>query len=355
MAPAYGSGARAPRPRPPAIMSHPPPATHAQRLVYLDGWRGLSILLVLAGHFLPGVERLAGVGVQLFFALSGRLMADILFVERFPLAAFYRRRISRVYPGLVGFVLLAFLALRGAELAFTGSTAAAALSFTLNYAMAFGTVAPAVENLWSLCVEEHAYLLLGGLALLLRRRSGLNPVWPLLAVAGLSLADGLASVLVLHQGGPRAYWRTDTELAPIFLAAAAYLALRGRKLPAWTPLAAVLAAAVAAAGPPLTAYALTPALLAVAVASLDAASDLVRKALSWAPLTALGAWSYSIYLWQHPFYRLALGGALAWWAALGLALAAGLASFQLIEQPARRWLNARWTGGRGAPRPAEAI
>jgi peptidoglycan/LPS O-acetylase OafA/YrhL len=32
-----------------------------------------------------------------------------------------------------------------------------------------------------------------------------------------------------------------------------------------------------------------------------------------------------------------------------LGLVAGLASFHLIEQPARRWLNANWRGPQPAP------
>ncbi|MBB6484382.1 acyltransferase family protein [Rhizobium lusitanum] len=60
----------------------------------LDGWRGLAILIVLTGHFggdtvLPG---LASAGVDLFFVLSGRLMAEILFVRKIPLRLFFFRR-----------------------------------------------------------------------------------------------------------------------------------------------------------------------------------------------------------------------------------------------------------------------
>jgi peptidoglycan/LPS O-acetylase OafA/YrhL len=52
------------------------------RLAYLDGWRGLSIALVLIGHFVPvpGIN-LGVLGVEFFFVLSGRLMAEILFIE----------------------------------------------------------------------------------------------------------------------------------------------------------------------------------------------------------------------------------------------------------------------------------
>jgi len=69
----------------------------------LDGWRGLAILIVLTGHFggyrvLPD---LAPTGVNLFFVLSGRLMAEILFVRKTPLGPFFFHRFSRVYPGLL--------------------------------------------------------------------------------------------------------------------------------------------------------------------------------------------------------------------------------------------------------------
>src|SRR5215468_5050609 len=73
---------------------------------YLDGWRGAAIGSLLVGHFtpLPGID-FGRVGVELFFVLSGRLMADILFVRNFALPAFFRRRISRIWPALVLYVL----------------------------------------------------------------------------------------------------------------------------------------------------------------------------------------------------------------------------------------------------------
>ena len=82
-----------------------------QHLDYLDGWRGLAVSLVLLGHFglddvLPGTSVL---GVDFFFVLSGRLMAEILFVQRSPLPTFFFRRFSRIYPGLLVFVLGASL------------------------------------------------------------------------------------------------------------------------------------------------------------------------------------------------------------------------------------------------------
>jgi peptidoglycan/LPS O-acetylase OafA/YrhL len=208
---------------------------------HLDGWRGLSLLLVLMGHFVQGNVHVAVFGVYLFFALSGRLMAEILFVDGMRLGEFYRRRLSRIYPALLVFVLFAALALQATDLAIDGPSIAAALTFTLNYRLAAWHSAFPIENLWSLCIEEHAYVLLGLVALAVRSRR-LDPVKALLGVAALSLADGWISLLVFHQQGRTVYWRTDTQLAPIFLAAAAYLLTRGRTLPTWVPLAALVTA-----------------------------------------------------------------------------------------------------------------
>ena len=99
-----------------------PALEHVQqrsRLAYLDGWRGLSITLVLIGHFfpVPGIN-LGVLGVEFFFVLSGRLMAEILFIERYPLKKFFKRRFSRIYPALLVYVLVTMVALSGSFIAF---------------------------------------------------------------------------------------------------------------------------------------------------------------------------------------------------------------------------------------------
>jgi Acyltransferase family len=87
-----------------------PPGERGGRIGYLDGWRGIAIVLVLLGHFAPvDAANLGTLGVDFFFVLSGRLMAEILFIKRVSLPAFYLRRFSRVYPGLLAFVVLAAL------------------------------------------------------------------------------------------------------------------------------------------------------------------------------------------------------------------------------------------------------
>lgn len=329
------------------------PSPHARRLDHLDGWRGLSILLVLVGHFF-GLRSywIAPCGVECFFVLSGRLMADILFVERFPLGEFYKRRISRVYPGMVVFALGTFLLVRGTELAFKPAALATALSFTLNYAIVQTHRVPAIENLWSLCIEEHGYLLLGALAFLARRRR-VRPGWVLLGLGGLSMLDSVASSLA-GQDYFTVYWRSDAHLGSIFVAAGARLLLRERKAPAWlSPLALALGIALLALTPYWVRYSLGTSVLAAGIATLDQAPAATKRLLAFAPLRLAGLWSYSLYLYQQPWFQASRAAALDPAQARGLpvpvalagACACGIASFYLVEQPARRWINARWRPG----------
>ena len=84
------------------------------RIAYLDGWRGLAVLLVFVGHFITtwGVNY-GRLGVELFFVLSGRLMAEILFERELDLGKFYWRRFSRVFPALLVFATVIYFAAAG--------------------------------------------------------------------------------------------------------------------------------------------------------------------------------------------------------------------------------------------------
>jgi peptidoglycan/LPS O-acetylase OafA/YrhL len=305
----------------------------------------LSILFVLAGHFIAAAEPIATTGVELFFVLSGRLMADILFCERFPIGEFFKRRFSRIFPGAAAFVLICWIAASQGPYAFKPLAVASALTFTINYAMVIGHGVAFIENLWSLCIEEHAYVMLGALAIFLRRSGGRALPW-LVAAAVLSMADALISTLLLHQDFRTVYWRTDAHVASSFIGGAAYLWLRGRRTPALVPLLCAAGGVLLSFAPDAWRYSLGTILFAVAIATLDRAPESVRKALAWRPLVQMGMWSYSLYLWQQPFYRLSLDGRIPPLLAVAGAAAAGLLSFYLIEQPARRWLNARTRSAR---------
>jgi peptidoglycan/LPS O-acetylase OafA/YrhL len=132
-------------------------ASDTDHLRVLDGWRGVSLLLVMLGHWFPvGPSRwglnatVADCGVTMFFALSGFLITRFL-DERPSPVEFLLRRLFRIVPLAWLFMVVA--------LSLTGATAqqwAAHLLFYVNEPPQPFTDATA--HLWSLCVELHFYL-----------------------------------------------------------------------------------------------------------------------------------------------------------------------------------------------------
>jgi len=145
-----------------------------------DGWRGIAILLVLIGHFTytqwVWEERL---GVDVFFVLSGMLMSNILFVNRLGLRDFYIRRFSRVVPTLIVFLCASFAlsVLLKYEFKITGFIAS--LFFIRTYFPVepdyFLTSLP-TGHLWSLNVEEHSYIIMSIMSLILIARGKISLV-----------------------------------------------------------------------------------------------------------------------------------------------------------------------------------
>jgi peptidoglycan/LPS O-acetylase OafA/YrhL len=328
-----------------------------ERLAYLDGWRGMAITLVLLGHFGPW-SSIGGLGVEVFFVLSGRLMAHILFVERYPLPVFFQRRLSRILPALLVMVL-AVMALGWAMVRFLGvdppvgwGDALLALTFTANYGPALGlSQASVLMHTWSLAVEEHAYVLLAVLALALGR-SEKRAVPVLLLGFAFCVVNGLAQAAFrpLESWEHDIYWRTDVRAGSIFAGAALYLILRGRRVPAFVAPVALAVGLASDLGTPAITYTVGTLALATAVSSLDTAYPPLRAVASWLPLRVLGLWSFSLYLWQQPFYVAKGAGMLSVPLALAGAVVAGAASYYLIEQPARRYLNGLGSRSRGVDR-----
>ena len=79
-------------------------SAHESRLQLLDGWRGISISLVLAGHLLPlGPKSLqinptaTAAGMAMFFILSGFLITSLLLRDDH-IGRFLVRRFARIVP-----------------------------------------------------------------------------------------------------------------------------------------------------------------------------------------------------------------------------------------------------------------
>lgn len=183
------------------------------RLPVLDGWRGISIMCVLAGHMLPLGPKLfqlnatiATAGMSLFFILSGFLIVSML-MRNDNVASFLVRRICRILPLAWAFLAVVLLVYGAAWDAWRANLLfyANLPPFHLDYRN---------SHFWSLCVEMQFY---GAIALVValagRRGLVLVPVG-CIAVTGLRFFYGAEISIVT-------WFRVDEILAGGCLALAA--------------------------------------------------------------------------------------------------------------------------------------
>ena len=146
-----------------------------KRLTGLDGLRGIAVIAVVLYHADLGIVSGGFLGVDVFFVLSGYLITtlllnEVLVSQTVDRAAFYIRRIRRLFPALI-VVLLATIIAAG----FWAHDAAYgvrrdlpwALTFVLNWSYLFFNQSyfvnlsrpPLLQHLWSLSIEEQFYVI----------------------------------------------------------------------------------------------------------------------------------------------------------------------------------------------------
>lgn len=326
-----------------------------KNIPHLDGWRGAAILCVLLAHFLK-LEALGGLGVQMFFVLSGLLMGQLLFIKQVGLQTFFFRRFSRVLPTFwlftAAMVMYASYFQRDSYRV-PLSELASVLAFLRTYYPADPHIWSnnwPIEHFWSLNVEEHsyAYLALGAALFKLFRRGLVTDIF-------LAVSTGLVLLLTVHQFhvlGDSTYWAIQTQYAALgLIASASYGVLKQKhgsrmqiSVPGLLPMLAFAIALICytnyrGQGLHLTA---APLLLAFAVNHLDAVPLTIRNLLSAAWLRWLGVCSFSLYLWQQPFHHAAKQSPAGSAFYLTAAITAGALSYYLFENPIRMRLNAWW-------------
>ena len=301
----------------------------------LDGVRAVAVLLVLVQHYadVPLVRRLGpgGLGVWIFFALSGFLITRILLDVKVSLdagratlgaalRAFWARRFLRIFP-LYYAVLLITAALDVPPVRRSFAWHAAYLS-NLYFARRGAWDGP-VTPFWSLSIEEQFYLLWPLVVLGLSRRNLLRVIAALLALCPLlrlfylhhfgAFAVGLLPLGCADQLAWGALlaccWHDPAALDGVRRAVVRVGVLVGTPFVALYPL-------LGPAREGTTAHALATMLhlTLAAVASfalVDAAGNglpgLAGRLLGAAPLRYVGRISYGIYV-QHTFVRTLLFG-----------------------------------------------
>jgi peptidoglycan/LPS O-acetylase OafA/YrhL len=346
----------------------------------LDMLRAVAVLLVFCYHS-EGTKLFFGwIGVDLFFVLSGFLVSGLLFQEyqathEIQPARFLLRRGLKIYPQFYFFIAatLAVACLQGRAPRI--QEIVAELAFVRNYA-------PGIwGHTWSLDVEEHFYVLLVLVLLMMARRGGTNPFRALPGWIAASCAVILVLRVITWKLHPQitdatsvfpSHLRIDSLLAGVFVSYyhtfhRANISAWMRRAGAWvTPASILLLVPVTfltredpfmvTAGFSLESWGF--ALLLVSV--LYPTKPAPAPSRAGRAMVRLGQLSYAFYLWQAPI--LAAGDGLKLYAqahgvstpyALILALAFGatltmaLVTTSLIETPALRWRD-RHLPGRGS-------
>jgi peptidoglycan/LPS O-acetylase OafA/YrhL len=339
----------------------------------IDGMRALAVLSVILFHI--SKELLPGgfVGVDIFFVISGYLISAHIFQSHrqgtFSFIDFYYRRIRRIAPAMTvvvavtlavaEWVLLPDDARAAAKSAVMSFASLANVHFWLNqdtgYFAASSNELPLL-HLWSLGVEEQFYMVWPPLAILICRwRSGRA-----LAVMGVLALASFAIGQFAYAGSPTfAYYLLPSRGGELLVGAiAANIALSGR-------LAGLGRHALALAGIGLALVLATMVLLservvfpgwwalpptvgaALLILGGGAGANPVSRLLAVAPLRAIGAISYSAYLWHWPllaFYRYGYGepGFGAGIAVFALTMFLATLTYRYVEQPVRLSRRITW-------------
>jgi peptidoglycan/LPS O-acetylase OafA/YrhL len=325
------------------------------RLANLDGLRALAVLLVLVTHSTTRLP-FGGIGVTVFFVLSGYLITTLLIREReatgrISLRLFYLRRANRLYPALVT-MLLVTVAL-GAPV----GSAVIAGTYTTNLFNSFGVGNFPYGHTWSLAMEEQFYLL-WPILLPVVLRGGRRARVLLAGLAAVSAGAGWAfAALTNGAGGAYALnplLRAQGPIAGCLVA----LYLHRRRIPLRRPglLAGVgLALVASSAAVSLVGMGHPAAFGWNSVTPLIGAAGLIAglvcggasgisRVLSTGPAVWIGTRSYAIYLWHYPLIELgkARGLSLSVAALIGVSASFALSeiSYRWVERPFLR-LNRR--------------
>ncbi len=327
----------------------------------IDGLRGLAVLAVFAGHL--GLPMAPGgfVGVDVFFVVSGYVIALVVTrrqaAGKFSLIDFWERRTRRLLPAVLamiaGTTAMACFHMFPDELVKYAGSSLATLGFaaniwfwqTINYFAAPPDMHPLLHA-WSLGVEEQFYIVFPLVMMGLWRWAprAIKPVLGTIAVASFALG-----VFWAENHPTAAFYLPVTRawelLLGVLLAKGAIPIPPDRRIRSLFGLAGLglILWSIASYQP----HTPMPGLAAIApclgaLMLLAAGEDTPTGALlSIPPLRFYGFISYSLYLWHWPlisFQRMLYGehaGPVAPYVVLALAVVLATLSWKLIETPIR--------------------
>jgi len=329
----------------------------------IDGLRAVAIVPVVLFH--AGFALWGGgfVGVDVFFVISGYLIASFILAEihsgKFSVGNFYLRRIRRIFPAL--FTMMAASAAIGLLLltphAFRrlGESIAATALFSSNFLFWFqsGYFATPLEerpllHTWSLGVEEQFYLAFPIFLMLLCR---FFPTRLVVATLTLCVVSFGINVLTFKTHSSFAFFLAPSRIWELFIGVLlAVGALAPPRSSQWSEAAGLMGAVLIGyaifgfsqftAFPGFAALAPTLGAALIIWAGMSGKGSVTRL-LSRPAAVLVGKISYSLYLWHFPLLGFAayvsIGGASLSMRLTMIALSVILAfaSWIYIERPVR--------------------
>jgi peptidoglycan/LPS O-acetylase OafA/YrhL len=294
----------------------------------IDGLRAIAVSVVVLFH--AGLETFSGgfIGVDVFFVISGYLIATIIISEaqeeRFSFMVFYERRARRLMPALflvLWFSLLASVVIYSpADLREFGRSAFATVWFFANfyswreqnYFAVESELAPLL-HMWSLAVEEQYYLLFPPVLLILVRL-GVKVLFAAV-VAGLVLSF-IAALILIDISEAATFYMLPTRAWELLAGVLCALTLihKGHyksqflnQVMSFSGLCLITYSTFVLSGdtptPGLTT--ILPVLGAALIIVFAVKDTLVNRLLTFTPAVSLGLISYSFYLWHQPIFAFA--------------------------------------------------
>ncbi|WP_017655074.1 acyltransferase family protein [Fortiea contorta] len=338
----------------------------------IDGMRAFAVIAVIINHFNKDILPSGYLGVDIFFVISGFVITSSLagrssknFLDF--LVGFYARRIKRLVPALVTFVVITSISIclfnpspglsimTGIASLFGGSNLYL-LNQSTNY-FASSAQLNVFTHTWSLGVEEQFYFLFPLLVWFTgfgRQASegARNLFW---VTGALSIASLIAFVYIYRTNQAAAYFLMPTRFWEMGAGCLLFLGLKHPsgllvRLQSIPPL--VVAAGILAvffiplqfAAKATIAVVLLTSVLIVCLRAGTAGYSLFTHP----QVVYIGLISYSLYLWHWGVLSLShwtIG--IHWWSVpfqVGLMLLLAVFSYRYVEMPLRRsdWSMLRW-------------
>lgn len=352
-----------------------------RRVEGFDGIRGLASILVISYHagiqFFPRYEnwvavapwwvaRGSYVAVDLFFVLSGYLITTVALSDqaraggRIPLVRFYSRRVARVYPALIAFLVVHAIYAKSAGYSLGNIAASSTVVLTglVNYPDVVGpALTDAVGHLWTLSIELQFYLLIPLIITVLPRR---RP-WLALSVMTVLMVAVATRRHAMYEPGFATLGlltRTDSHVDGILMGISlAYVLPRLMHLPRQV---FAIGGSIGFVGWALLAltngmddsrtyqYGFFAAAVFSALMIMSIVVDTGPSAIfRFRPFQVVGTFSYGLYVWHILIFQAVTRwlGDLSAMTQLTIAISTSAAitviSWHLIEKPVLRYVSAR--------------